>query len=284
MRNRCDLALLTLVLSAATTSAFPAVKRPDPFPAYAPSAEDGAAAQAALGAAVEALGAGRFDEAEAKAREAADLIPTSSAPVLVLALAAEKRDRLADAIDLYREALAWSPEESRALAALERLGAPRYADLVTPYEDQLVALINQARAANGLKALRPHPGLAEVARGHSEAMRDLGFFAHASPKPGHTSAMDRFLKRFEGLPQHLAENLSRRYWRPTPALNPQNIALSHDELMHSPHHCHNLLLPNAEYVGVGIAVNPEGDYWITELFMQRRAGKNVRLTLPPGGH
>jgi len=265
---------LSLGLDAAARSA---VERPDPFPAYAPSAEDGAAAQAALTAAVEALAAEHLDEAEMRAREAARLIPTSAAPIVVLAMVAEKRERRADAVDLYREALAWNPEEPRALSALERLEAPRYADVVTPYEDQLVVLINQSREANGLKPLKPHPALAEVARAHSAAMRDLGFFSHTSPKPGCSGVMDRFLKRFEGVPQHIAENLARRYWRPTPALNPQNIALTHDELMHSPHHCANILFADAEYVGVGLAVNPEGDYWLTELFLQPRASRSVRL-------
>ncbi len=271
---------VSLGLSAAARPA----ERLDPFPAYVPSAEDGAAAQAALTAAVEALTAGRLDEAAQDAGEAGRLIPTSSAPIVVRAMIAEKREQPAEAIDLYREALAWEPEETRALAALERLGGPRYGDLVTPYEDQLVGLINQARQANGLKALRPHPALAEVARAHSAAMRDLGFFSHTSPKPGYSGAMDRFLKRFEGYPQHLAENLSRRYWRPTPALNAQNIALSHDELMHSPQHCRNILLPDVQYVGVGIAVNAEGDYWITELFMQPRADKDARLIIQQGKH
>jgi uncharacterized protein YkwD len=272
------------VLSALLPVLAAAVERPDPFPAYAPSAEDGAAAEAALTAAVEALAAGRLEEAEEKAREAGRLVPTSSAPIVLRAMVAEQREQKAEAVDLYREALAWKPEDAQSLAALERLEAPRYAGTVAPYEDQLVGLINQARAAYGLRTLKPHPALAEVARDHSAAMRDLGFFSHTSPIPGHAGAMDRFLKRFEGLPARIAENLSRRYWRPTPALNPQNIVLSHQELMLSPHHCHNILLPDVEYVGIGLAVNAEGDYWITELFMQPRAGKDVRLVLPPGGH
>ena len=275
---------VALVLILASICPAQAVERLDPFPAYSPSEADAAAAQEALAAAVEALSAGKLDEAQENARRAASLIPTSSAPLVLLAMIAEKGEHTAEAIDLYREALAWKPDDATALAALERLDAPRYGDVATQYEDQLVVLINQARQACGLGTVKPHPALAEVARAHSAAMRDLDFFSHTSPKPGCAGAMDRFLKRFERLPRHLAENLSRRYWRPTPALNEPNITLSHQELMRSPHHCGNILGVDFEYVGVGIAVNPEGDYWITELFMKPRESKETRLIIQQGAH
>jgi len=276
--------MVLLVLTLASLGSAQAVERLDPFPAYSPSEADAAAAQDALKAAAEALTAEKLAEAQRSARRAASLIPTSSAPLVLLAMIAEKGEHTAEAIDLYREALAWKPDDATALAALERLNAPRYADVTTQYEDQLAGLINQARQSCGLGTLKPHPALAEVARAHSAAMRDLNFLSHTSPKAGCAGAMDRFLKRFEGYPQHLAENLSRRYWRPTPALNGPNITLSHQELMLSPHHCSNILGAGFEYVGVGLAVNAEGDYWITELFMKPRASKETRLIIQQGGH
>jgi uncharacterized protein YkwD len=277
----CPIAL-ALLLSATIGRAGP-VERLDPFPAYSPSAEDAATAKVALAEAVQSLTAGKLDEAEKSAREAAHLIPPSAAPIVLLALIAEKREHTADAVDLYREALSWDPADETALAALERLKAPRYGDTTTVYEDQLVWYINQSRAAQGLGALKPHPALAEVARAHSAAMRDLSFFAHESPKRGERTTLDRFLKRFEGCPAHLAENLARRYWRPTPALNQENIAISHQELMHSPAHRKNILDPTVEYVGVGIAVNAEGDYWVTELFLTPRPDKDSRMVIQ-GSH
>jgi len=276
--------LITPVMLAGAGQLQAAVERPSPFPAYVPSAQDAADAQAALQAASDALTAGKLDEAETNARRASELIPTSAAPVLLLALIAEQRGDTEDAIDLYREALAWAPNAPKPLEALERLQAPRYADVVTPFEDQLVRLINETRASLQLTTLKPHPALAEVARAHSEAMRDLGFFAHESPKPGYHSTMDRFLKRFDGLPTHLAENITRRYWRPGPALTEQMIALSHQEFCGSPGHRANMLGKDFVYVGVGIAVNPEGDYWVTELFMNPRPAKDMRMIIQPGNH
>jgi uncharacterized protein YkwD len=276
--------LITPVVLAGAARLPAEASRPNPFPAYSPSAQEAADAQAALQAATEALTGGKLDEAQANARRASELIPTSAAPILLLAMVAEQRGETADAIDLYREALAWAPNAPRPVEALERLQAPRYADTVTPFEEQLVRLINETRESLQLGTLKPHPALAEVARAHSEAMRDLNFFAHESPRPGYHTAMDRFLKRFDGYPSHIAENISRRYWRPGPALTEQMIALSHQEFLGSPGHRANMLGKDFVYVGVGIAVNPEGDYWVTELFMNPRPSKNMRMILQPGNH
>lgn len=254
------------------------------FPAYRPSVEDAQAAQAALEAATAALAVGTVEEAAEYAQRAARLIPTASTPRVVLAIIAEKRGDKAEAITLYREALAWNPRDEDAAAGLQRLGAQRYPDVVSQYEEQLVRLVNETRQAYGLKPLKPHPVLSLVAREHSAAMRDLGFFSHTSPIPGCQTTLARFLRRFEGYPKHLGENLARRYWRPTPALNEQNIALTHEELMQSPHHRENILHPTSEYVGVGIAVNPAGDYWLTELFMEPRPGKEVRVFILQTAH
>jgi len=277
IRCRC---LPLLLAFGVTLGPSCALERPERFPAYYPSAEEATAAEAALEAATQALAEGKLEDAAEGTREAARLIPTSAKPIVLRAVIAEQQGRTAEAVDLYREALAWDPAESRALAALDRLQAPRYGDVITQYEDQLVLLTNQSREAEGVAALKPHPALAEVARGHSEAMRDLDFFSHESPKRGCRTLLGRFLKRFEGNPARLGENLSRRYTRPDPALNEGNIARSHAELMASPGHRANILNSDFVYVGVGIAVNPESDYWITEVFMKPRAAKNAVAIMP----
>jgi len=69
----------------------------------------------------------------------------------------------------------------------------------------------------------------------------------------------------------VGENISRRWRRPERALNHENIALSHGELMMSTGHRRNILHPDAVYLGIGIATNPQGDYWITQLFMTPRS-------------
>jgi uncharacterized protein YkwD len=198
---------------------------------------------------------------------------------VLLALTAEQRGAIPEAADLYREALAWDADEPRALAGLGRLQAPRFTDEVGLFEWELFGYINEARVANGLPAVKPHAALSEVARAYSASMRDRGFFDHTSPVPGETHALDRFLKRFDGTPKSLGENISRRWTRPAPALNTENIAASHAELMLSTGHRRNILKPEAVYCGVGIATNEFGDYWITELFMTPRPDKNARMII-----
>jgi uncharacterized protein YkwD len=257
-----------------------AAERPDPFPARYPSPHEQAEAEAALETAVAHLSNGNLEQAAEETLKASRLVPTATAPHVVFGMIAEKRGRAAEAVEAYREALAWNPEESRALAALDRVDAPRYGDIIGQYASQLRDLINQEREARGLHPLKSHPVLAEVAYAHSCAMRDLGFFSHESPAAGQKTSADRFLLRFEGKPRLLGENISRRWRRPQRALCPDNIALSHAELMMSTGHRHNILHPDLVYVGIGIATNPEGDYWITELFMTPRSAS---VTTAPRG-
>lgn len=250
-------------------------ERVQPFPAYYPSPQEKLDSTAAMVEAVGALSEGELEKAVEQAREAVRLTPTAASPHFILGMAAEQGERVEDAIGEYRETLAWNPEESRAVAALERLEAPRHGDVVEPFEEQMVRLMNQARAEAGVPELKPHPALRDVARGHSAAMRDLGFFSHTSPKRGHTKAIDRFLERFDGNPKAIGENVSRRWTRPEPALNEANILRSHIELMNSPGHRANILGAAFVYVAVGIATNPQGDYWITQMFMTPRSRKSA---------
>ena len=262
--------LISVVLFAGRTAASP-VERPDPFPARYPSTLDRAAAEEALEAATELLVADKLDAAAEQVHKASRLIPTAAAPHVLAGMIAEQCGSPTQAIDEYREALAWDPGESRALAALERLKAPRFADIIGQYAVQLMDLVNQEREAEDLPPVKPHPVLAQVAYAHSCAMRDLGFFSHMSPKPGQRTPVDRFLTRFDGKPRLVGENVSRRWWRPERALNHENIIRSHGELMMSTGHRRNILHPDAVYLGIGIATNPHGDYWITQLFMTPRS-------------
>jgi len=265
MNDGCRRVLLIGLLLAACTTCLAA--RPSLFPTMEPCAADCLAAQTALEQALDLLSHAKLDEAAKLAEAAAQRLRNSAAPHVLLGLLLEQQQRPAGAADAYREALAWDPDEPRALARLERLKAPRFGDVVSQYELQLFRAINDSRRAEGVPALKPHPILTEVARGHSTAMRDLGFLEHESPKPGEKTALDRFLRCFDGKPRLIGENVARRWTRPQPALDEANVARTHEELLASPVHRKNLLCPDFVYVGVGIAVNPEGDYWVTEVFM-----------------
>ena len=60
-------------------------------------------------------------------------------------------------------------------------------------------LTNVEREKRGFQPLRHHPLLEAAAQGHSEDMRDQGFFSHASPVDGKRTVADRY--RVVGLPR-----------------------------------------------------------------------------------
>ncbi|MGD9497513.1 MAG: CAP domain-containing protein [Armatimonadota bacterium] len=132
-------------------------------------------------------------------------------------------------------------------------------------EGLLVHLCNEERIQRGLSPLRPDLTLAEMARRHSEEMRDLGYFSHSSPVPANATLEARYRNIFRTAPRMLAENVSRMYgtlW----SFTPDNIRQSHQRLMSSSGHCRNILWDRVDSIGVGIAVSNRGDYWITQNF------------------
>jgi len=133
------------------------------------------------------------------------------------------------------------------------------------YEQLLVQLINRERTAQGLKALSVDTDLTQQAREQAVDMRDLGYFDHVSPSPGRKTVLDRFLQHHPQQPPLIAENISRR-WGTASSLSVPNIENSHQGLMQSAGHRHNILHPGVTHVGVGLVANSRGDYWICEVF------------------
>jgi uncharacterized protein YkwD len=106
-------------------------------------------------------------------------------------------------------------------------------------ESQMLDLVNEERAANGLPPLAPDPELTEVARRHSADMFARGYFAHDTPEG--RSPFDRMREanvRF----LIAGENL---------ALAP-TLSIAHRGLMNSPGHRANILRPQFGRVGIGI--------------------------------
>ena len=106
-------------------------------------------------------------------------------------------------------------------------------------EQRMLELVNQERAAAGLRPLAPDPELTEVARQHSTDMFARGYFAHDTPE-GLTpfdrmrAANVRFLTAGENL-----------------ALAP-SLSIAHTGLMNSLGHRENILRPQFGRVGIGI--------------------------------
>lgn len=106
-------------------------------------------------------------------------------------------------------------------------------------EQQMLALVNQARAEAGLEPVALDPQLTDVARKHSLDMFARGYFAHNTPD-GRTP-FDRI--ESAGITYRTAgENL---------ALAP-TLTLAHTGLMNSPGHRANILRPEFGRVGIGI--------------------------------
>lgn len=106
-------------------------------------------------------------------------------------------------------------------------------------EQRMLELVNQERAAVGLRPLAPDPELTEVARQHSTDMFARGYFAHDTPEG--LSPFDRMR----------AANIHFLTAGENLALAP-TLSVAHNGLMNSPGHRENILRPQFGRVGIGI--------------------------------
>ena len=124
----------------------------------------------------------------------------------------------------------------------ERVTLPFKVTNVRPRPDlerRMLDLVNQERAAAGLRPLAPDPELTEVARQHSTDMFARGYFAHDTPEG--LSPFDR-MRAADVRFLAAGENL---------ALAP-TLPVAHTGLMNSPGHRENILRPQFGRVGIGI--------------------------------
>ena len=135
-------------------------------------------------------------------------------------------------------------------------------------EGMILYLVNEERARRDLPMLTPQAGISRVARGHSREMARLDYFSHASPNASRRTAMDRFEAVFGYRPVCIGENLARMMSRPLWSLSLDNLRKSHKRLMLSARHREMILWDRPTHMGVGIAVNDVGDYWVTEEFVR----------------
>lgn len=106
-------------------------------------------------------------------------------------------------------------------------------------EQRMLELVNQERAAAGLRPVVADPELTEVARRHSADMFARGYFAHDTPE-----GLTPFDRMRQSKVQFLTagENL---------ALAP-TLQVAHTGLMNSPGHRANILRPQFGRLGIGI--------------------------------
>lgn len=223
-----------------------------------------AEATVAYQGAVSKCQAGDAAGAEAGFRRAAELAPDWGAPNAQLGVLYQSQGKATEAREQYAlvQTASFAGEAGAAgddTAELRRL--------LIDNEAYLLYLINAARLQSGQPILVPDPTVGRVARRHSEEMRDKNYFDHNSPTPGLTNCQDRFRAVFGYKPRLVGENVARR-WGSLYSLRAEKILQSHNDLMKSPGHRSNVLHPSFEWLGVGIAANANGDYWITEVFVE----------------
>ena len=128
------------------------------------------------------------------------------------------------------------PESNERVSLSYRVVAPRPRPEL---EAKMLELVNEERAAAGLRPLAPDPELAQVARQHSTDMFARGYFAHVTPE-----GRDPFERMREANVRFLTagENL---------ALAP-TLQIAHTGLMRSPGHRANILQKDFGRVGIGI--------------------------------
>jgi len=131
---------------------------------------------------------------------------------------------------------------------------------VSSVEAESFDLLNHAREVqgSGLKPLVLNAKLSELARTHSERMRDLNYFSHTDPVTGYFT--DR-LRAANVVYVDAGENIARVNGSGDPA------GVAHDQFMSHADHRANILSPLFTEVGVG-AARRGGTYWITQLFIR----------------
>lgn len=118
------------------------------------------------------------------------------------------------------------------------------------FEEQVVALVNEQRAAYGLSPLTLNTELSNVARLKSQDMHDNNYFDHTSPTYGSPFEM---LSSFGISYTSAGENIAMGYATPEAVM---------EAWMNSSGHRANIL--NASYTQIGVGYVADGNYWTQE--------------------
>ncbi|MBU5626773.1 SafA/ExsA family spore coat assembly protein [Oscillibacter sp. MSJ-2] len=134
----------------------------------------------------------------------------------------------------------------------QALTIPQLDQGVSAFESEVMRLVNEARAKNGLKPLSANWELSRVARYKSQDMVDRRYFSHTSPTYGTPFQM---IKSFGLTYRTAGENIAYGQSTPQAVVN---------AWMNSSGHRANILNPSYTQIGVGYVAN--GHYW-TQLFI-----------------
>jgi uncharacterized YkwD family protein len=122
------------------------------------------------------------------------------------------------------------------------------------FEEQVVKLVNEKRAAAGLKALKSTSSLNNAAEKKSKDMRDKGYFSHTSPTYGNLPSM---LKKFDISYKAAGENIAAGQTTPASVVS---------SWMKSPGHKANILSKKYTHIGVGYVSGGNYRHYWTQIF------------------
>ncbi len=125
---------------------------------------------------------------------------------------------------------------------------------VQNYENEVIRLVNEIRAQNGLSPLKADWQLSRVARFKSQDMKDKKYFSHQSPTYGSPFEM---IKNFGISFKAAGENIAYGYKTPQAVVN---------SWMNSSGHRANIL--NSTYNKIGVGYVESGNYW-TQMFIKQ---------------
>ena len=150
-----------------------------------------------------------------------------------------------------------------ALSALILPGAAWAQVSLSQVESDIAWLINTERAQAGRSQLATDPALAEVARAHSQEMRDRGYFGHESPVAARKTPADRYKLKFGVAPANLRENVGLT----THAALDHTVAQTiHTGFLNSPSHRENMMAEDVSLMGIACVTDGDGQVWTTQLF------------------
>ncbi|MCF2528575.1 CAP domain-containing protein [Yinghuangia soli] len=119
------------------------------------------------------------------------------------------------------------------------------------YEEQVLAIVNNERAAAGCGPLQADTGLRDLARAHSADMADRAYFSHNTPEG--TTPWER--ASAAGVGYLAAENIARGQKTPEAVMA---------AWMDSPGHRRNILDCSFDKLGVGVRTGSGGPWWTQE--------------------
>lgn len=122
-------------------------------------------------------------------------------------------------------------------------------------EQQILALVNQARAQQGLQPLQMDTRLVTAARLHSRRMAQANALSHQFPsEPDLNSRLEPGGLHFDVSGENVAVNTS--------------VLGAHQGLMNSPPHRENILNPRFNAIGIGV-LRANGVFWVTQDFIEQ---------------